>query len=229
MLKPEKNLRWLGIDMHARWRRRVAVIATYLAFIAVASIVEEGGCWGHPFLTVLVLGAAVQLLGVFSPFGPLKPFEDVSPAQVQSKYVYFSGLDALARYRYDVANYDAATPEQQSDLLQSYHVGLHAYPRKPSQEGQVGLDEKYWLDEREKTERVEAHQWARRWLMMMIAVTAAQYLGRHSNPTHVEVAGDLFWLYILAWTLPAARILWTEPDPRDIPGEIELVPDATHN
>jgi hypothetical protein len=84
-------------------------------------------------------------------------------------------------------------------------------------------------DEREKTERVEAHQWARRWLMMMIAVTAAQYLGRHSNPTHVEVAGDLFWLYILAWTLPAARILWTEPDPRDIPGEIELVPDATHN
>jgi hypothetical protein len=227
MLKPEKNLRWLGIDMRARWRRRVAVLVTYLAFLAVVTILQDGA-WGHPFLTMIVLGAAVHLLGVFSHFGPVKPFDD-PPRQAQSKNVFVHGLDELARYRYDVANYDAATPEQQSDLLQTYHVGLRLYPRKPSQDGQYGLGEMYWLDEREKNERVEAHQWARRWLMMMITLTMVHYLRRHSNPTSVEVAGDLFWLEILAWTLPAARILWTEADPRDTPGEIELVPDATHN
>jgi hypothetical protein len=231
MLKPEKKLRWLGIDMRARWRRRAAVLVTYLAFIAVVSI-GQSDCWGHPFLTFLTLVvpvAAVQLLGVFSPFGPVKPFDDPPPGKHQSKYVYVHGLDDLARYRYDVANYDAATPEQQSDLIQTYHVGLRLYPRKPSQEGQVGLDEKYWLDEREKSERIEAQQWARRLLMFMIAIATGPYLARHSNPTRVEVVGDLFLLYIFAWTLPAARILWTEADPRDTPGEIELVPGATHN
>jgi hypothetical protein len=230
-LKPEKNLRWLGIDMRARWRRRVAVLVTYLAFLAVVSIVEEGGCWGHPFLTMIVLGAAVHLLGVFSHFGPVKPFDDLQPGQQQSKYVYVHGLDDLARYRYDVVNYDAATPEQQSDLLQTYHVGMRRYRRKPSQDGQYGLDEKYWLDEREKNERVEAHQWARRWLIITIALTTGHYLNNYKRPQpqSLEVAGDLLWLCILAYTLAPARILWTEPDPRETPGEIELVPGATHN
>jgi hypothetical protein len=229
MLKPQKNLRWLGIDMHARWRRRVAVLVTYAAFIAVCATIQDGGCWGHPFLTMVVLGSAVQFLGVFSYFGPVKPFDDPPPGSLQSRYVYVHGLDDLARYRYDVANYDAATPEQQSDLLQSYHVGLRLYPRKPSQDGQVGLDEKYRLDEREKNERTEARQWALRWLITMIALNTGQYLVRHSDPTRFEVAGDLFWLSTLGLTLPKARILWTEPDPRDIPGEIKLVPAATDN
>lgn len=228
MLKPEKNLRWFGIDMRPRWRRRVAVMATYVAFIVVVGIVECD-CWGHPVLAIVVLGVTVQLVGVFSPFGPVKPFEDRPPGQQRSKYVYVHGLDDLARYRYGVPNYDAATPEQQSDLLQTYHVGLRLYPRKPSLDGQYGLSEKYWVDEREKNERVEAERWARRWLMFALAVTTGHYLARHSNPERVEVAGDLFLLFILALTLPAARILWTEPDPRDTPGEIELASTPTSN
>lgn len=35
----EKKLRWLGIDMRSRWRRRVAVAMTYAAFLLVV--------WGH--------------------------------------------------------------------------------------------------------------------------------------------------------------------------------------
>ena len=36
----ERKLRWLGIDMRPRWRRRVAVVATYTAFLVVV--------WVHP-------------------------------------------------------------------------------------------------------------------------------------------------------------------------------------
>ena len=228
MLKPEKNLRWLGIDMRPRWRRRAAVLITYMAVIAVVAEVSDGG-WGHPLVSLTILTLAVQFIGVFSRFGPVKPFEDATTGQAQSKYIYFSGLDALARYRYDVANYDAATPEQQSDLLQSYHVGLHGYPRKPSQEGQVGLDERYWLDEREKHERAAAERWARRWLIIYIAMETGHYLNHHAKPQPLEVAGELLWIGILAMTLPAARILWTEADPRNTPGEIELVSAPTNN
>jgi len=223
MLKPEKNLRWLGIDMRPRWRRRIAVVVTYSAFIAAVSTAQDG-CWGHPFLVMFLISAVVQFLGVFSPtIGIVKPFDDLPPNRQQSKYVFVHGLDELARYRYDVANYDAATPEQQSDLLQTYHVGLRLYPRKPSQDGQYGLNEKLWLDEREKAERVEAQQWARRYFIVMIGAMTGQYISRRSNPTSAEVVGDLFWLSILAWTLPAARILWTEPDPRETTGEFGLV------
>ena len=33
MLVSEKNLRWCGIDMRPRWRRRMAVVLTYAAFV----------------------------------------------------------------------------------------------------------------------------------------------------------------------------------------------------
>ena len=41
MLVDTKRLRWLGIDMGPRWRRRVAVVLTYAAFLAVV--------WVHPW------------------------------------------------------------------------------------------------------------------------------------------------------------------------------------
>lgn len=224
MLKSGKHLRWLGIDMQARWRRRVAVLVTYFAFVVVVDKVYNGGYWGHPALTMLVLTGAVLGLGVFRGLGPVKSF-DVPPPKgdFNSKYIVVHGLDDLARYRYGVANYDAANKEQQSDLLQTYHVGMRLFPRKPSLDEQTGLGEQDWVDEREKKERVDAERWARRWLMTMIAITMGRYLARHTSTPPCEVAGDLLWLLILATTLPAARILWTEPDPRDAFGEIALV------
>ena len=42
MLRAEASkLRWLGVDMRPRWRRRVAVVLTYAAFLAVV--------WVHPW------------------------------------------------------------------------------------------------------------------------------------------------------------------------------------
>jgi hypothetical protein len=49
LAKDEKRLRWLGMDMRPRWRRRALVFLTYAAF-AVA-------VWVHPRRYRAVLGA----------------------------------------------------------------------------------------------------------------------------------------------------------------------------
>lgn len=49
----EKKLRWLGVDMRPRWRRRVAVVVSYAAYLALV--------WFHPWWVpklVIVLLAA---------------------------------------------------------------------------------------------------------------------------------------------------------------------------
>jgi hypothetical protein len=228
MLKPEKNLRWLGIDMRPRWRRRIAVIVTYVAFALAVAVVGDGG-WGHPYITMIVLVGAVLYLGIFSNSGPVKSFEVPQPGTFGSKYVLVNGLDDLARYRYGVACYDAASEEQKSDLLQTYHVGTRLFPRKPALDEQTGLSERDWVDEREKQERVLAERWARRWLLTMLGVTTGRYLWRHTPVQPLEVVADLLSLGVLAATLAQARILWTEPDPRDAAGEIELVANSSSN
>jgi len=230
MLKPEEHLRWLGIDMRRRWRRRVAVIVNYIAFFAVIAVVYGGGIWGHPAITTFVLTSIVCAFGVFFRAGPVKSFEVPQPkGNFNSKYVIVNGLDDLARYRYGVANYEAASEEQQSELLQTYHVGMRIFPRTAALDEQTGLDAEDWVDEREKKERVVAERWARRWVVTMLAFDIGYYLVRRTAPESIEVAGDLLVLWILAITLAPARILWTEPDPRDAPGEIELVPSPADN
>jgi hypothetical protein len=41
----EGRLRWWGIDMRPRWRRRAAVVATYVAFVVAISFSDERW-WG---------------------------------------------------------------------------------------------------------------------------------------------------------------------------------------
>jgi len=226
MLKPEKNLRWLGIDMRPRWRRRIAVIVTYIAFGVAVAMVREGG-WGHPYISMIVLNGAILYFGIFSSRGPVKSFEVPQQGTFGSKYVFVNGLDDLARYRYDIASYDAANEEQKSDLLQTYHVGTRLYPRKSALDEQTGLSEQQWVDEREKQERVLAERWARQCLLAIMGVTTGRYLWRHTLVPPLDVVADLWTLGILAVTLAQARVLWTEPDPRDAPGEIELVANPT--
>src|SRR5271168_4089210 len=41
------KLRWMGVDMRSRWRRRVAVVLTYAVFLVAV--------WIHPRRTMVVL------------------------------------------------------------------------------------------------------------------------------------------------------------------------------
>jgi hypothetical protein len=54
----EKRSRWLGMDMRPRWRRRVAVMVTYVSFL-VALGSADAEWWGHPMVATVGLLLAV--------------------------------------------------------------------------------------------------------------------------------------------------------------------------
>ncbi len=138
----EKRLRWWGMDMRPRWRRRVAVVVTYMAFLAAISFSDQPW-WGHPMITTMTLLVAVQCVGVFRSRGPLKNFEGLVGEKPGARMIV-NGLDEWASYRYGAPAFDEATEEQQAELLRSYRVGNFAVPAT-AYTGEV-------LDERELRE-----------------------------------------------------------------------------
>lgn len=204
MLRSEKHLRWLGLDMRPRWRRRVGVVVTYFALIAATSA-ADGSWWGHPFIAMLFFNTLVMSFGIFSPRGLVKPLTD------PPERIVIEGLDQWAMYRYAVPNFDAATPAQQAYLLRKYRVGRFLVPAKP------------WLDERELKERDQLDRWAMQWVLSVLGVQAGMYAVGHAALNRMEVVGTLSGIALLGRTLPQARVLWYEADPRELSGEMELV------
>jgi hypothetical protein len=200
----EKRMRWWGMDMRPRWRRRVAVMVTYLAFIpALAS--SGAGWWGHPIVAMVTFVFAVMLFGVFGSFGPLKNFKG------ERRVVRVDGLDRWTQYKFGVSSFEEATDEQKDYVLQTYSVGRRVILKQSS------------LDERELQERDEAVRWAMGWIGLFVAGYAGTYANAHHPVAGTEVGADLWTILVLMVTLPSARVLWRERDPREMSGEMELV------
>jgi hypothetical protein len=214
----EKRLRWWGIDMHARWRRRVAVVATYFVLFVMVLAAMDNRWPAHPYWTLMgmvVLTTSWVAVSVFRKNGVVKSFED--PLRPSPKgMVLVNGLDEWARYRYGVGSFEDANEEQQADLLKRYRVGTFAVPTKPKAEQWTGLDE------REIGERDDASRWALQRIAGILAFYAA-VLAVQKPISPMEVSGFLWSFALLAQTLPQARVLWTERDPRAMASEMEMV------
>ena len=208
-----KKLRWMGIDMRPRWRRRVAVVTTYAVFQmligSVATLATNGHLFGHRYLTLVAMVGASMCwfwLSVFRSGGVVKNFDD--PAVFRGgKYMIVGSLDEWARYKYGATGFEQTTKEQQTELLRTYRVGNYLVPAK--------LLEDYRLDERERAERDRITRWALNTLVFLLCImTGTTALNRIAMaPSGLSA---LLWnLAVLAITLPQARVLWTEPDPRN--------------
>jgi hypothetical protein len=216
----EEKLRWWGMDMRPRWRRRMAVSGTFFA-LYVLTMAARSNRWSghHPYLGLFMMIGSTMIcvqLSVFRRSGVVKSFEDPPPTKTGIRgMVFVNGLDEWARYRFDVASFDDASEEQQTELLRRYQVGTRVFPAKP----------KPWtgLDEREIGERDGASRWA----LLRIGVLLASYAGtvavQRQPLSQMEASGFLWGFALLAQTLPQARVLWTERDPREVSGEMELV------
>jgi hypothetical protein len=208
----EKRLRWWGIDMRPRGRRRVAVVVTYLWFLLAISL-SDRPWWGHPMIATMVLLVFVQFLGIFRGDGPLKSFEDPVDLRRGARMIV-NGLDEWARYRYRAASFDQATARQQAELLGTYRVGSFVVPAR--------LSGSELLDERELRERDSAVRWSMKWVGSFLACAAGRYSVARHPVSGMEVAADFCVVVVLVFTLPQARALWTELDPREMGGEMEL-------
>ena len=216
MLVEEKRLQWWGMDMKPRWRRRAAVLVGYAGFIALLGLWCIDGLIAHPFWAGTVMMLASIAWRNVSVFRVVKDFSDVL-AQPR-KTMFVNGLDEWARYRYGVADFESATAEQQEELLRRYRVGTFVVPVKPGT--WIGLDE------REKKEKAVAENWTLRQLALYLSIEMYRFLrqaSQHKTMDPMDAAMDLWSFWLLVWTLPQARVLWTEPDPRETGGEMELM------
>ena len=80
MLVEDGQMRWWGFDMRARWRRRVAVIASYAVMqIGVTTACSWDHPWpDHPFLVIVaMLGASILWwwASIFRDDSVVKSFE----------------------------------------------------------------------------------------------------------------------------------------------------------
>ncbi|NYF91527.1 hypothetical protein RBB79_17925 [Tunturiibacter empetritectus] len=217
-----KQLRLLGIDMQARWRRRVAVVVTYGVFGAgVFGLqmkewsglgIHTGQCGGCLFL--------VAFTGVFRNGGLVKTFD--VPKRRTPETMMVGSLDEWARYRYGTAGFEDSSAEQQEELLKNYRIGTYVMPIIKSREARP------WLpDEREVAQRDWASRRTLVWLMAYAIYLAGMYSTHLERPT---TAGDIVALLLTvgvqALTLPKAMLLWEEPDPREVASEIQLIAEA---
>jgi hypothetical protein len=215
----EKRLRWWGIDMGPRWRRRVAVVATYFVLFVLVAVATDNHWAAHNYLALaamVLLTVIWQSLSIFRKDGVVKSFED--PPLTKSGIrgmVFVNGLDEWAQYKFGVASFEDANEQQKAELLRRYRVGTYAFPAKP----------KPWtgLDEREVGERDDASRWALRRIAWLLAFYAGTFAVKPKPIAPVAVAGFLWSFFLLAVTLPQARVLWTEPDAREVGGEMEMV------
>jgi hypothetical protein len=214
MLKAEKKRsRWLGVDMRPRWRRRVAVVVTYLAFLAALGS-AGAAWWGHPMVATVTLVCLVWWVSVFGNFGPVKDFE--GQQRTYGGRVRVNGLDGWARYKFGAPSFDEASEAQQKELLRTYRFGNFILPKKTDMEAPE-------LDEREQKERDNAARWAMRWVGLFMACISGSFAHAREPVEGMEVATLLWMLLVLLFTLPQARVLWMERDPREWSGEMELV------
>ncbi len=218
----EKRLRWWGIDMHARWRRRVAVVVTYVVLFVMIDTAMDNRWRTHPrwmtLMAMVVLTTSWVAVSVFRTNGVVKSFED--PLRMRGAMagkMFVNGLDEWARYRYGAGSFEEASEAQQAELLKRYRVGTFMVPVKPKGEQWTGLDE------REIGERDDASRWALQRLAGLLAFYAATLAVKPKPIAPLVVAGFLWSFALLARTLPQARVLWTEPDPRAMTGEMEMV------
>lgn len=224
MLNPEK-LRYLGIDLHSRTRRRVLVVATWLAFLVgmealnvVLSLVPWFGV--HPMAALGLGMAAVALFSfgsVFRDGGAVRRFQMPIWCMRGHKgegFVMLRDLDDWARYKFGAKLADLPEAEQQQ-VLRTYRVGYYWFPA-----GRSRTPER--LDERELAVRNEASVTTLRWVGLLCFSFAGTFGARMRPIGSGEVGITLLMLGCCAFNGPRSVILWNEPDPR-INGDLALV------
>jgi hypothetical protein len=226
MLNPDPaKLRYLGIDLHSRTRRRIVVVFTWLAFVIGMSLLSytldtQPFFLAHSIIGFYLVAFAVGLFTLASVFrdgGVVKTFH-LRVWHIHGmrggEFVLLRSLDDWARYQHG-ARLTELPEEQQREVLRTYRVGYYVFPADKSKTPER-------LDEREIAVRNQASTNALRWVTLFCFSFAGAYATKTIPIRSTDVAMSLLTLGIVAFNGPRSLILWNEPDPRES-GDLTLV------
>jgi hypothetical protein len=212
------KLRYLGIDLHSRARRRVLVVLTWLVFFIGMGLLSyavdsQPVFRNHPVAAfyLVVLATGLFLLGsVFREGGAVRRF-DFPVWHIRGRrggeFVLLRDLDDWARYKHG-APLAELPQEQQQEVLHTYRVGYYFFPADKS----MTPDR---LDEREIAVCNQASKNALQWITLFCFTFAGGYAAEKIPLHATDVAMSFLTLGVLAFNGPRSLILWNEPDPRD--------------
>jgi len=214
----QNRISWMGIDMRPRWRRRVAVIATYLVAFATSLMLPfwQGHGWFTPTKALFALVIAVELISIFRDGGMVKTFED---PLLQDRLLARAGVYSLSRAKSRLSaskRYVRSTPEEQQRMMRR----LDEWPPFMRQTDGSGIVP----DERERVERDQAARATlNRLASMLLLVSFLTAVRGEAAWPRMEAVQFLLIFFVIARTGPKAFVIWREHDPLEIAGEIELV------
>lgn len=213
-----KKLRFLGIDLRSRGRRRVTVVLTYSFFVVTMAVVQtffdyhpmqsdtwalRGGFW--ELIAMLAVTYAFSN-GIFRENGPVKPFQPKRQFGCYGNRLVLETRDDWAMYLYE-KSFSELTVEQQVEVRRRWRPGKYLVKDKPF--FAPGLP-----DERELAEAGLASRTALGivWFLLMASSVSFAVRGMNLHADAVTVSG--LELAVAVFTLPKAVILWREADPR---------------
>lgn len=208
------RLRFWGIDLHSRRRRRQIVVLTYVAyFLAMIGLSQFYAYHGGIWLMCLVSFWMVKF-SVFRDGGPVKRFEE---RPILRDRVGLYDLDDWAKWRHG-DRFDAISETQQKAILKDYRWGHYSVPRKPGDPDKP--------DERERTVRddVSRRMLVRMaiiltvigiWLIVRLLLCGCGLMPMSINVQEAMQGGACVFLQlgVYAYTGPKAMILYEEPEP----------------
>jgi hypothetical protein len=209
-------MKWMGIDLRARWKRRIAVVATSVAYFIFVGWASELKLPYHAAAWLIL--AAYLWLGFFSVLAGI----DWARAK------WFSSGDAVLNNINDWSlymfgeNFENLSEADKDFLTPRYRTGTHYLLARLSRNPAIRVSAGDWPDEREKREYEKAMIRAMRWLSVFAMCTAGGYSVARNPINGMEIAASIIFFVSAMQLGPRAILLWETPDPRD-DGELHLV------
>jgi hypothetical protein len=210
-------MKWMGIDLRARWKRRVAVVATsiaYFIFIGWASGLKlpyHAAAW-------MVL-AGYLWLGFFSV---LAGTDWARAKWISSGDVVLNNINDWSLYMFG-EDFTSLSEADKNFLLPRYRTGTHYLSARFSRNPAIRGSATAFPDEREKREHEKALFRTVRWVSMSAMGFAGMYSVARNPIDGMQIVASITFFVSAMQLGPRAILLWETPDPRG-EGELHLVP-----
>lgn len=210
-------MKWMSIDLRARWKRRVAVVATSVAYFLFVGWASELKLPYHAAAWLILAG--YLWLGFFSVLAGI----DWARARwISSGDVILNNIDDWSLYMFG-ENFASLSEADKNFLLPRCRTGTHYLSARLSRDPAIRSSSAGWSDEREKREYEKAMIRTMRWLSFFAMCAAGGYSVARNPIDGMEIATSVIFFVSAMQLGPRAILLWETPDPRE-DGELHLVP-----